>query len=63
MRKRICPCGAGAVERKLNDAPAGDDQVASTINGPLLLRASADAEDEPGGRLIRQLVSSFAGEE
>ncbi|NMO14932.1 hypothetical protein HPC49_04490 [Pyxidicoccus fallax] len=54
---------ASAAEAQLEaQAPAGR-QVAGTVNGPLLLWATADATDEAGEAVIERLLSSFAGDE
>jgi hypothetical protein len=53
---------ASAAEKRLQADPPGD-QVASTINGPLLMWATADRDDDGAGDILLQLRESFAGRE
>lgn len=58
---------ASAAETRMRgeaDAQDGASRaVAGSVNGPLLLWATAEADDPEAGRLLRQLRQSFAGRE
>lgn len=54
---------AREVEKKLRARPEGAQRGVTTVNGPLLLWATADSDDADGVALIKKLRSSFAGKE
>lgn len=54
---------ARAVEDRLADSAMGGRVGVTGVNGPLLLWATADADDPAGSELLIDLQSAFAGEE
>jgi hypothetical protein len=54
---------ASAAETRLRAEAEPSRAVAGTVNGPLLMWATAAADDPEAGKLLRQLRQSFAGRE